>query len=93
MDIEISDGRYTGEVTQDYGAEKAQIVKEIYNNRKSAPLIAFGDSDADKPLLKAAKYGYFLDRKKEMIILNGQETIPLSSIDAVIEKMSSFCYL
>ncbi|MEY8395133.1 HAD-IB family phosphatase [Lachnospiraceae bacterium 45-P1] len=93
MDIEISDGRYTGEVTQDYGAEKAQIVKEICNNRNSAPLIAFGDSDADMPLLKAAKYGYFLDRKKEMIILNSQETAPLSSIDTIIKKMSSLCHL
>lgn len=89
MDIEVLDGRYTGIVRQDYGAEKTHIVQEICYSRNRRPLIAFGDSTADEPLLKAAKYGYLFDKKKEMIILNGHEIAPFSSIGTVIEKMSS----
>lgn len=93
MDIEVIDGRYTGTVKQDYGAEKAHVVQEICYGRNSKPLIAFGDSASDKPLLEVAKYGYFFDRKKEMIVLNGHEIAPLSSVCAVIEEMSSSCDL
>ena len=89
MDIEVIDGRYTGVVKQDYGAEKVQIVKQICHNRHNTPLISFGDSATDDPLLKVAKYGYFLDRKEEIIELNGREIAPLSSMDAVIKNMSS----
>lgn len=89
MDIEVLDGRYTGVVNQDYGAEKFQIVKQICHNRNNTPLISFGDSGVDDPLLKVAKYGYFIDRKEEMIKLNGLEIAPLSSMDVVIKNMSS----
>lgn len=88
MDVEVVDGKYTGKVKQDFGAEKNLIVSEICHNRKSMPLIAFGDSISDKPLLSAAKYGYLFDWERKIIVLNGHEIAPLTSIDAVIENLS-----
>ena len=90
MDIEIQSNKYTGAIKQDFGAEKELIVKEIYHARKGAPLIALGDSIADEPLLKVAEYGYLLDRERKMIMLNGYEVAPLSSIETVIKECISF---
>lgn len=87
MDVEVVNGQYTGKVMQDFGAEKKCIVKDICHSRKKMPLIAFGDSTSDEPLLSAAKYGYLLDWKNKTILLNGHEIAPLSSIDIVIENL------
>jgi len=91
MDIEVLDGKYTGIIRQDFGAKKAHIVQKICGTRNAMPLIAFGDSIADEPLLKAAKYGYFFDKKNEMVLFNGHQVCPLSSIGAMIEAMDSSC--
>lgn len=88
MDVELVDGKYTGKVKQDFGAEKNLIVSKICHERKRMPVIAFGDSTSDEPLLSAAQYGYLLDWKHKAVVLNGQEIAPLSSIDAVIESLS-----
>lgn len=87
MDVEVMDGKYTGKIKQDFGAGKNIIVSKICHDRKRMPVIAFGDSTSDEPLLSAAQYGYLLDWKRQVVMLNGREIAPLSSIDSVIENL------
>jgi len=87
MDIEIQSGRYTGRLTNDYGAEKQKIVCDICKSRESAPLFAFGDSIADAPLLKASKYGFLIGENGEQISLNGTVIQNASSISEAVKSL------
>lgn len=88
MDVEVINGKYTGKVKQDFGAEKKLIVSAICHDRQGMPVIAFGDSTSDEPLLSVARYGYLLDWKRQAVMLNGRKIAPLSSIDTVIGNLS-----
>lgn len=88
MDIDIESGRYTGILTKDYGAEKNEIVREICKSKGFAPLLAFGDSAADAPLLNAAKYGFLIDKKSGQISVNG--TV-VGTESAICEIVASLC--
>lgn len=87
MDIEVVDNKYTGIVKQDFGADKHRAVEEICYKKREVPLVAFGDSVSDKPLLSIAKYGYFLDWAENTIVLNGRKIAPISAIESVIENL------
>jgi len=89
MDIEVKLGQYTGILTKDYGAEKNEIVHDICKSRENAPLLAFGDSTADAPLLNAAKYGFLIDKKYGQISVNGSIVGNDSTICEVVASLCS----
>ncbi len=88
MDIEVKSGQYTGVLTKDYGAEKREIVRDICKSKGLAPILAFGDSAADDPLLKVSKYGFLIDEKSGQISVNG--TI-VGAESTICEIVTSLC--
>lgn len=49
---------YTGNVSYNYGFNKEVIVNKLCEQYSRNPIIAFGDSESDIPMLKAAKYPF-----------------------------------
>jgi len=86
MDLEVKLGRYTGVITKDYGIEKNEIVRVICKSKGFAPLLAFGDSEADNPLLNAAKYGFLIDKKSGKISVNGTIVGTESAICEIVDR-------
>ena len=54
----VSDGVFTGEVDYNYGFDKKLKVQEIIHYYGRSPLMAFGDSVSDIPMLECATYPF-----------------------------------
>ena len=66
----VVDGIITGQVAYNYGYNKEKAIDMLITKYGSGPLLAFGDSSSDVPLLNEAKYGFAVNN---MIV--GAETI------------------
>lgn len=64
--IEVVDGKLTGRfLTRNcYGSEKVARLLELYPNRKSYRLVAYGDSRGDRELLAYADEAHYREFKK-----------------------------
>lgn len=89
MDIEVKLGCYTGTLIKDYGADKHEIVHDICRSKGFAPLLAFGDSSADEPLLRAAKHGFLIDKENKQVSLNGTVVGDETTICEVVKSLCS----
>lgn len=90
MVIGVNENCFSGIIEKDYGIYKAEIVREICKVKREQPLFALGDSIADKPLIKAAKYGCYIDKATESIYLEGKIIGTMSSAYDTITNLGIF---
>jgi HAD superfamily phosphoserine phosphatase-like hydrolase len=87
MHLEVRHNRFTGNVEQNYGTDKTNIVKEIMLKKKGKPVFALGDSKADSPLIEAAKFGYYVEIKSNSLKLGNTVIATLSSFNSFIKSL------
>lgn len=85
--IERKEGYYTGNIKRNYGAEKSKIVQEISATKGIGPIFALGDSEADAPMIKSAKYGCFVNNQTGSITYNNKLIGFTSSIVEVMKNI------
>ena len=81
---------YTGKLEFNYGHEKARTIKKLKEKYKEKPVIGFGDSLSDIPLLKESDYGCCVYDDTPKIELNNIFYIQKNeNSDKVRKKMRS----
>ncbi len=58
---EVIQGKFTGNITYNYGYNKKDIITKIKKRLNSNPIIAIGDSESDFPMLEIAQYGIIVN--------------------------------
>lgn len=70
---EAVSGRFTGNVLCNYGFDKGKTVGELISAYGCAPLLAFGDSESDTPMLDKAEYSFCIgNRLNKYNIIKGE---------------------
>ena len=60
---QVKDGIFTGEIKSNAGYKKKKIVEKLMSRYGKEPILGFGDSESDVPILEAAKHGIRIQSK------------------------------
>lgn len=77
----IMGDQFTGEVQYNYGFDKENPVLKFIDQYGARPYMAFGDSESDIPLLKYARYPFFVGEK------NLSKRYEVSTFDDIFYKV------
>lgn len=81
--------KFTGEVAYNFGFSKTQKVSELIEEYHSRPIIAFGDSSSDIPMLNSADYAIYIGEQPNSSYINIDSTCSDASILEKIESLLS----
>ncbi len=88
MIIEVKNDYYTSIIKQDYGIDKQEIVQAICELKGCKPILALGDSSADKPMLSIAESSGIIDKLSGNIIFDGKIVGSVFSANELIENLA-----
>lgn len=82
------DGICSGSVAHNYGYNKVQVIRHLVKRFNKSPLMGFGDSSSDYPLLEASKYPFCVigDKTNEEIQVTGLQYINKAIVNEEIDK-------
>lgn len=87
----VENGRFAGRASYNYGYNKKKTIAQLKDKYGTKPLLGFGDSDSDIPLLKEATYAFSINTNIEnaMRIDIVNHSIQKKYIDQIIHIMQT----